>query len=180
MTRFMPLAIALAAAPTFAGATITAFQDTTALDRAVASFTGHAIGEEGGAATPVDTRLKLAQCATLALSWHGDTHDAVVVSCTGPDWRVFVPVRAAYVAPARAVMVGAPLAPVARPEIVIKRGDPIMIEANASGFSITREGVAMGDAPAGGRLMVKCDDAKAPVQAVALESGRATLPGWTN
>jgi len=26
--------------------------------------------------------------------------------------------------------------------------------------------------------MVKVDDAKGPVQAIALESGRATLPGW--
>ena len=61
---------------------------------------------------------------------------------------------------------------------VIRRGDPVVIEAASNGFSITREGVAMGDAAPGGRFMVKVDDAKGPVQAIALESGRATLPGW--
>ena len=61
---------------------------------------------------------------------------------------------------------------------VIKRGDPVTIEAGQDGFSITREGVAMGDAPAGGRVLVRVADAKAPVQAVAVEGGRATLPGW--
>jgi flagella basal body P-ring formation protein FlgA len=66
----------------------------------------------------------------------------------------------------------------AKAEPVIRRGDPIMVEAGAPGFSITRDGVAMGDAPVGGRLMVKVDPAKPPIQAVALESGRAALPGF--
>ena len=52
------------------------------------------------------------------------------------------------------------------------------IEAGRDGFSITREGVAMGDAPIGGRVLVRVADAKVPVQAVAVESGRVTLPGW--
>ena len=69
-----------------------AFQDTASLDRAVAAFTARAIGDEGGARSIVDRRLKLASCPTLALSWHGATHDAVVVTCTGPEWRIFVPV----------------------------------------------------------------------------------------
>jgi flagella basal body P-ring formation protein FlgA len=37
----------------------------------------------------------------------------------------------------------------------------------------------MGDAPAGGRLLVRVDPARPPIQAVAIEGGRATLPGWT-
>ena len=65
------------------------------------------------------------------------------------------------------------------PNPVIKRGDPVMIEAESNGFSISREGVAMGDAAPGGRFMVKVDDTRSPVQAVAVASGRATLPGWT-
>ena len=66
----------------------------------------------------------------------------------------------------------------ARPAIVIKRGDPVMVEASDSGFSISREAIAMGDAAAGQRFMAKGDGDKAPFQAVAVESGRATLPGW--
>jgi flagella basal body P-ring formation protein FlgA len=175
MIRRTALALALAGASTAYAAA--PYQDTVALDRAVASFTGRAIGEDGGAAAIVDPRLRLAQCSTLALSWHGASHDAVVINCTGPEWHVYVPLVSltapAAATPARAAPMSAVRAPV-----VIKRGDPVMIEAGSDGFSITREGTAMGDAAAGARLMVKVDDSRIPVQAVALESGRATLPGW--
>ncbi|WP_306286430.1 hypothetical protein [Sphingomonas sp. Ant20] len=55
-----------------------------------------------------------------------------------------------------------------------------MIEAGTDGFSISREGVALADAAPGARFMVKVDDTRTPVQAIAVASGRATLPGWTN
>ena len=153
-------------------------QDTETLDRAVAAFTGRPIGAEGGARTTVDTRLRLAQCPTVALSWRTEAHDAVVVACAGPDWRIFVPV----IMPAKIAVIAAPgaaAAPAPSLEKVIKRGDPLVIEAGSDSFSITREGVAMADAAAGQRLMVRVADAKAPVQAVAVAAGRATLPGWT-
>ena len=151
------------------------FQDIGGLDRAVAAFTSRPIGAEGGARTAIDSRLRLAPCLTVALAWRTEAHDAVVVTCSGPDWRLFVPVIRPAAAPpaARAVATVA-----VKAEPVIRRGDPVVIEAGSAGFSISREGVAMGDAPPGGRFMVKVDDAKGPVQAIALESGRATLPGW--
>lgn len=153
----------------------TGFQDTGALDRAVAAFTGKGIGDEGGARTAIDTRLRLATCPTVALSWRSEAHDAVVVSCGGPSWRLFVPViRPAAAAAARPAAAPAPV----KAEAVIKRGDPVVIEAGTDGFSITREGIAMGDAAAGARLLVKVEDARAPVQTLALASGRVTLPGW--
>lgn len=155
-----------------------AHQDTAALDRAVAAFTGRPIGEEGGARAAIDARLRLKQCPTVALSWRTDARDAVIVSCSGPDWRLFVPIRM----PAGATIVSRGPAPVATPVAaavkIIKRGDPLVIEAGSNGFSITREGVAMADAAEGERLMVRVDGGKMPVQAVALAPGRATLPGW--
>lgn len=154
-----------------------AHQDTAALDRAVAAFTGHATGEEGGARAPVDTRLRLAACPTVALSWRTEAHDAVVVACSGPDWRLFVPVRTP---PNRAVIArGSVPVPAPAAEKIIRRGDPLVIEAGSEGFSITREGVAMADAGQGQRLMVRVDGNRMPVQAVALAPGRATLPGWS-
>ena len=158
------------------------FQDTVAIDRAVAAFAGHAIGDEGGARTPVDTRLKLASCPMVSMAWRSDAHDAVVVTCTGPQWRLFVPMRMATVAPkgAAPLVIEPSTAPAPlRPVYVIKRGDPVTISAGSPGFSIAREGVAAGDAVAGGRFLVKVDQTRAPVQAVAIASGRATLPGWT-
>ena len=160
-----------------------AFQDVAGLDRAVAAFTSRPIGAEGGARTAIDSRLRLAQCSTVALSWRTEAHDAVVVTCSGPDWRIFVPViRPAAVAPPPSQPVAAAARPAVAPPVkvlpVIRRGDPVLSEAGSPGFSISREGVAMGDAPSGGRFMVKVEDTKSPVQAIALESGRATLPGW--
>lgn len=167
----MPLLLALAAA--------TAFQDLAALDRAVAAFTGRAIGADGGARTPIDPRLRLARCATVALAWRSPAQDAVVASCTGPDWRIFIPVaRAVPVAAPAATATRAP-APVKAPPVV-RRGDPVVIEAGAAGFSITREGVAMGDAAPGGRFLVRVEPAKPPVQALALSEGRAALPGFAS
>jgi flagellar basal body P-ring formation protein FlgA len=164
--------LALAGAPDF--------QSTALIDTAVEQFTGHAIGEDGGAVTRVDTRLKLAPCAMPQFEWRGTAKDAVVVRCMAPVWRIYVPVRNATPAP-RPVMAAAavpPVAPAPKAEIVVKRGDPVTVEAVAAGFSITRDGVAMGDAARGARLMVRVDPKKPPIQAVALDMGRVTLPGW--
>ena len=171
MIRLLPLAALLAATP----AAAQPFQDTAGLDRAVVAFTGHALGETGGARAVVDTRLKLAPCPTVSLSWRTEAHDAVVISCLGPEWRIFVSVIGTVAAPGVAARAVPRLA--AQPP-VIKRGDPVTIEAGQDGFSITREGIAMGDAPAGARVLIRVADARTPVQAVAIESGRATLPGW--
>jgi flagella basal body P-ring formation protein FlgA len=172
---FLPLL--LAAAP-MGGVAV--FQDTAGLDRAVAAFTARPIGAEGGARTAIDPRLRLAQCATVALAWRTEAHDAVVVSCTGPDWRIFVPViRPADAPPPTARAIPTAITP-AKVDPVIRRGDPVVIEAGSAGFSISREGIAAGDAPPGGRVMIKVDGATAPVQAIAVEAGRATLPGWDN
>jgi flagella basal body P-ring formation protein FlgA len=159
-----------------------AFQDIGGLDRAVAAFTSRPIGAEGGARTAIDSRLRLAQCSTIALAWRTEAHDAVVVSCSGPDWRIFVPViRPASAPPPTAASTAARpmVVAAAKAEPVIRRGDPVVIEAGSPGFSISRDGIAMGDAPPGGRFLVKVEDAKGPVQAIAIEAGHATLPGWT-
>jgi flagella basal body P-ring formation protein FlgA len=152
------------------------FQSTVVLDAVVAQFTGRQVGELGGARAPVDTRLKLAACPAPQLEWRNETRDAVLVRCMAPGWRVYVPVNAApqpkpvSQAPSRA-------APAVKAEPVIRRGDPVTVEAGAAGFSITREGVAMGDAAPGVRLLVKVDEKKPPIQAVAVSQGLARLPG---
>jgi flagella basal body P-ring formation protein FlgA len=102
-----------------------------------------------------------------------------------PEWRIFVPVLAPPPAPkpvaAPSVAVTAPQilrpAPVVKADPVIKRGDAVTLEASATGFSITREGVAMNDAPPGGRVMIKVEENKSPIQAIAVEAGHARLPG---
>jgi flagella basal body P-ring formation protein FlgA len=124
------LSAAAAAAP--------GFQDTAALDRAVAAFTAQPIGALGGARAPVDPRLRLATCPMVAMSWRTDAHDAVVVACAGPSWRIFVPVLAPPRAAPAAAPALQPAAAVAPAAPVIRRGDPVTIEAGSDGFSITR------------------------------------------
>lgn len=179
MIRRLPILLLAMASPLSATAP-RAFQDTAALDRAVVAFAGHGIGDEGGARTPIDTRLRLAACPMVSMAWRSDSHDAVVVTCTGPEWRMFVPMKLAMVAPRGAAPLVITPSEVAalKPVYVIKRGDPVTISAGSPGFSITRDGVATSDAVAGGRFLVKVDAAKAPIQAVAIATGRATLPGW--
>ena len=167
------LAFSLAASP----AAAQNFQSTPLLDKAVAGFTGHGIGETGGARTPVDTRLKLAACPMVSLAWRTDTHDSVVVTCPDPQWRIFVPVVTPTATPTPAVVVAPAAAPPAKAVIVIKRGDPVTIVAGDGGFSVTRDGIAASDAPAGGRVLVKVEDNKPPIQAIAVEPGKAVIPG---
>lgn len=154
-----------------------AFQNTASLDRTVSAFTGRPLGAEGGPRTAIDSRLRLAACPTVALSWRTEAHDAVVVSCAGPDWRIYVPVNMAAGAAAARVQPAAYAKPV-KLDPVIRRGDPVVIEAGSAGFAISREGVALADAQPGARFLVRVDDARQPVQAVAVADGRATLPGW--
>ena len=112
------------------------------------------------------------------MSWRSEAHDAVVIACAGPSWRIFVPVNAPPRAAAAAIATPAVAMVPRNAPPVIKRGDPVTIEAGSDGFAITRDGVAMGDAPAGGRLLIRVDDGGKPVQGVAVAAGRATLPGW--
>lgn len=157
---------------------VASFHDLPSIDRAVAAFTGHAVGSEGGPRATVDTRLRLAACPMVALSWRSEAHDAVVVTCTGPDWRLFVPVRRSVPVTASPPPTIAAI-PAAPAPIVVRRGDPVMIEAGTDGFQITREGIAAADAAAGARVLVRVEGTAQPVQAVALAGGRVTLPGWS-
>jgi flagellar basal body P-ring formation protein FlgA len=176
----MLLVLALAAATPAAAQD---FQSTRLLDTIVGQFTGKDIGELGGARTPVDARLKLAACTAPQLSWRTEAQDAVVIRCMTPEWKIFVPVNAiAKPKPVAAVPVPVAAAAAPRPvkaEPVIRRGDSVTLEAGSAGFSITREGVAMNDAAPGARLTLKVDDKKPPIQAVAVEQGKARLPGWS-
>jgi flagella basal body P-ring formation protein FlgA len=175
MTRTLSfIALTLAASP----AAAQNFQSTGLIDKAVAGFTGHAIGESGGARTAVDTRLKLAACPMVSLNWRTDSHDSVVVTCTDPQWRIFVPVMM----PARLATVTGPAttaAPVAAAKavIVIKRGDPVTVVAGDGAFTVTRDGIATTDAAAGARVLIRVQDGKPPIQAIAVEPGKAVIPG---
>lgn len=154
----------------FLAAAAPAALDLALLDRAAEIFAGARLGEPGGPVAPIDRRLRLSGCeSSPEFSWHSDARDAIVIRC--PDhkgWRIFVAVKAAPTAVAAS----------AKAEPVIRRGDPITLVAGSEGFSVSADGTAMADAAPGARLQVKVEGAKTLVQAIAVEAGKATLPGW--
>ncbi len=145
------------------------YADLSAIDREVAGFTGAEIGQSGGAATPVDRRLRLQPCGSpLALSWRTGTHDSVVVQCQDPgSWRLFVPVRK----PAQAAGVSA--------EPVISRGDAVSIAVNGDGFTVAQPGEAMEGGAIGAWIRVRPVTAKPgaePLRAQVVRPGLVSLP----
>lgn len=163
----LSLLLLTAAAPT----------DLTLLDRAAEIFAGARQGEPGGPIAPIDRRLRLSACGSSPeFTWRTEAHDAIVIRCPDPrGWRIFVSVRAAPATPE--VRQATAVKPV-KEEPVIRRGDPVTLEAGETGFAVSADGVAMADAAPGERLQVRIEGAKAPVQAIAVEAGKATLPGW--
>lgn len=142
----MSFALALLAA--------TPFADLAAVDRAVADFAG-------GAASPLDRRLRLAPCVSpLALSWRTPRRETVVVEC--PDaggWRLFVPVSA-----------GAGIAPLA-----INRGDAVSVSVSGQGFSVSQPGEALESGPVGEWIRVKTAGGQ-PMRAQVVRPGLVSVP----
>ncbi len=136
------------------------FADPAAIDREVARFTGAEIGSPGGARTPVDRRLRLAQCpAELALEWYGTARDTVLVRCPEPGgWRLFVPLAAVR---------GQQAAP-----DVVSRGDAVMISVRGGGFTLSRQGEALEAGAVGEWIRVRPADKRGdPLRAQVLRPG---------
>lgn len=141
--------------------------DLAAIDRAVAAFTGQQIGVPGGAAQPVDRRLRLAACsAPLALSWYGNAQTSVLVRC--PDaggWRVFVPVSAERAVPS--------VAPAA---MAVMRGEGVTVTVAGDGFSVSQPGEALDAGAVGAWIRVKTAAKTDPLRARVVRPGLVELP----
>lgn len=141
--------------------------DPAAIDTAVAAFTGQQIGVPGGAAQPVDRRLRLAGCsAPLALSWYGAAQTSVLVRC--PDaggWRVFVPVSTA-----RATSAAEPAA------IAVARGEGVTVTVAGDGFSVSQPGEALDAGAVGAWIRVRTAAKADPLRARVVRPGLVELP----
>lgn len=121
-----------------------AITDPAAIDRAVAEFTGAPLGAAGGAAMPVDRRLRLAACAIpLTLGLYGPRRDAVMVQCPTAGWRLYVPLKAD------------PLAAAATAPPAVLRGDAVTITLGGDGFAVSQPGEAIESGPVGGWIKVR-------------------------
>ncbi len=166
-----PLA-ALAIAACMAAAPLAAAQngyaDLPDVDAQVAGFTGMTIGQTGGAAMPVDRRLRLAACASpLSLSWRTPRHDTVLVECPDPgSWHLFVPVKAAGGA------VGGMQA--------IARGESVTIAVAGDGFTVSQPGEAMDSGAVGEWIRVRSvgdgSPKGQPIRAEIVRPGEVAVP----
>jgi len=149
------------------GQTRLASTDPAAIDRAVAAFTGAAIGAPGGARMASDPRLQLAPCAApFAVSWHTPARTAVAVECPGPTaWRVFVAITPAPGAAATA-----------RPAPAVKRGDAITILVRGRGFSVQQPGEAMEAGAVGDWIEVRTARKAQGLRARIERPGLAVVP----
>jgi flagellar basal body P-ring formation protein FlgA len=151
MIRRLPLFLAAIASPALAQAlTDPARADLAEVDRAVAAFTGVTLGSPGGAAAPVDRRLRLVRCAVpLALGWHGTSRSAVQVRCpVAGGWTLYVPLAGV------AAAAETPL---------VARGDPVTILVGGQGFAVAQPGEALEGGAAGAWIKVRGLGPKAPV-----------------
>lgn len=164
MTR---LSTALAAGLLAAGTTALAqpvLADLAEIDRAVAQFTGAPQGAPGGAARPVDRRLRLAACAGgFALDWYGARRDTVQVTCPQPGgWKLFVPLTGGGAAAA------APL---------VQRGDAVTITLADEGFALSQPGEALESGAKGAWIKVRGASVGAAVlRAQVVRPGLVAIP----
>jgi flagella basal body P-ring formation protein FlgA len=149
MFRSLPIAVTTAvAAYLFPLAPLHAqaagFVDPAVIDAAVERFAGAGTGQSGGAALPVDRRLRLARCAVpLALSWRGLSQDMVVVQCPG-GWRLFV------------ALSGGGQSAVTAP--VIAKGDAVTIVVRGDGYSVSQGGEALEPGAPGAWIRVRAGE----------------------
>ncbi len=159
--RPLLLLAALSASPALAAA----FADLAVLDREVSAFTGAPQGAPGGAALPVDRRLRLAQCSgPLALSWYGSRRETVLVECpVSGGWKVYVPLRIVVSTSA------------AGP--IVARGDAVTVMVSGDGFNVSQPGEAMEPGALGAWIKVRQAGGKSePLRAQVLRPGVVGIP----
>ena len=157
------LPLALAAAPAVAAT----FASPAAIDAAVASFLGAETGTPGGAARPVDRRLKLAACAeALDVNWYGRAGTTLQVSCLSQGWRIFVATSGNGPSSGRAGLGG---------ETIVQKGETVSLSYEGSGFTLTRQGEALESGARNQWIKVKpIGDAK-PVRGKVVRPGSVSV-----
>lgn len=135
------------------------FQDLNQVDAAASAI----VAQSGLAVRPADRRLKLASCPQPLIA-EAQVNSAVAVRCVTLGWRIRLPVEG--------TVRGDNFAPV-----VMRRGDPVTVEYEASGFSITATGIAESEARKGEPVRVRVDAKSSPVMGEAADVGSVRVGG---
>lgn len=172
--HLLVLATGFAASP----AAAQSFQSIDALEEQVVASLGVPIGQPGGPARPIDRRLKLTSCPAPVIV-EPIALGAVTVRCQQIGWRLRVPVmhsggEGAGAQPA----VSASATRAARPEPIIRRGDPVALVVVSGSFTVSRQAVAEQDGAPGDRIRVRTEPRKPPITGQVLPDGRVAMAGF--
>lgn len=180
-----------AAQPSVALQADTAFQNLDALDALIASSLGAPAGSPGGAAYPLDRRLRLERCAQ-PISVAPARQGATVVSCGQNSWRIRVAVLGAAVPAtrqatrhaaepvterARSQVTGAPgtMAGDDPSAIMVMRGDQVRASIVGPGFSVSTTAIAEDSGAIGERIRIRIDGRPRSTYAVVTSAGNVQL-----
>ena len=171
--RTLPL---LLAALVTTAAAAAPFQDIQQLENRVIGALGAGFGQPGGPVAPIDRRLKLASCPA-PVQIDPPVLGAVALRCPALGWRIRVPLTrlggaSAAMTPQMAAV------PATKAEPVVRRGDPVDLVAESSGFSVSVSATAQEDGAPGSRIRIKTDGAKGQLFAEVMDAGLVRLPGF--
>ena len=153
-----------------------AFQNLDAVERAVVIAAGADIGAPGGPVTAIDRRLKLAACPQVTAD--PPFQNAITVRCPAIGWRLRVPLTRGAQAAADAPVQNAGHARPVKAEPVIRRGDPVDLQAGSGAFVVSTEAIAQEDGAPGARIRVKTEGRNGVILAEVVDFGRVRLPGF--
>ena len=159
------------------------FENLDRIDSLVAMTVGANLGEPGGPRAPVDRRLRLAACPQMP-TVTGPTFGAAVVACDAVGWRIRVPLVPGGAAAASGPVPRYGAAPAAARaavrDVVVKRGDPVQLEAGDSLFTVSRMMIADEDGAVGDTIRLREDRKAPPVMGQVVAIGKVRIPTFND
>ncbi len=135
------------------------------LDKQLAVFLGNEQGAVGGAHRAIDRRLKLRKCPE-ALQMEKRSKGLAIVKCPSLNWRISVPLMQKGHGGHR----------VRQSQMMVKRGQPVLLVARKSGFLVSRQMQADRGGRLGEIIPVRATRKSRPILAEIVGQGRVALP----
>lgn len=136
-----------------------------ALERQLEQFLGKRQGEPGGARQVIDRRLRLKKCPQVPVIEKRNTALALI-RCEPLHWRISVILAKQHHSRQRPV----------RSQVVVKRGQPVLLVARKNGFMISRQMQADRAGGLGDIIPVRATRRSRPILTEIVGAGRVALP----
>ncbi len=140
-------------------------ESLSGLDKKLAEFLGNEQGAVDGARGVIDRRLKLRKCPE-ALQMEKRSEGLAIIKCTSLNWRISVPLTRQSHGSHR----------VRQSQMMVKRGQPVLLVARKSGFLVSRQMQADRGGRLGEIIPVRATRKSRPILAEIVGQGRVALP----